>query len=298
MARLVLAISRHQASHDPLGQEENVQGPRPRMKIVASLLSATLALAPLAAPLTATAQDAVPTFNQAMALLKDGKKAEALQAFEAIVASHPPEPSPALYEAAAIALDSNKWQEAKPYAQQLVKLNPGSMLAWELMVQVDQASGATEDEKLATDSLYSAWRSALDPSVKARLSFTRDRIFGPKRTLIVNQTLEPIGEDILRYVFQPIDSVGHPSHYLILHSDSQTNEQWRDAGTITDSQAVYHLDEIKRQPDGTEAAVPYKFFIGEPDYETVRKVVVDILNGQAKPQIGDPDPYWTTDDTP
>jgi tetratricopeptide (TPR) repeat protein len=249
------------------------------------------------APMAASAAD-VPTFDQALALMNSGKKAEALQAFEAIAESHPADPSQAAFAAASLALDLGKWQEAKPYAQQVVKLRPGNMQAWELMVQVDQAAGATEDEKLATDALYSAWRSALDPAIHNRLSFTRDRIFGPKRTLVVDQMLEPAGENIVRFIFQPTSEVGSPSHYLILHSDDQTNQQWRDTGTITYAQVVYHLDDVKRQPDGTEVAVPYKFYIGNPSYAEVRQLVVEILNGQAKPQIGDPDPYWTTNTEP
>jgi tetratricopeptide (TPR) repeat protein len=266
----------------------------PSLKVAAGVLAAALALTPL----SVIAEDALPAFDQAMALLKDGKKTEALQAFEAIIAAHPPQPAPALYEAATIALGLNQWREAKPYAQELVKRIPGSMQAWELMVQGDQASGDGDDQKLAMDSLYSAWRGAPDPSIKARVSFIRDRIFGSHHTLIVSQTLEPVGEDVLRYVFQPVESAGHPSHYLVLHSDDQTNQQWRDNGTITFSQAVYHLDGVRRLPDGTEASAPYKFFIDEPNYETVRALVIDILNGQAKPQIGDPDPFWTTADTP
>ena len=263
------------------------------MKIAATLLGLSLSLPPLAA----IADDA-PTLAQAMALQKAGKQAEALQAYETIVASHPADPSDALYGAASTALNLNEWQEAKPYARQLVQLRPGNMMAWELMVQVDQAAGASDDQTLAMDSLYSAWRSALDPATQQRLSFTRDRIFGPKRTLVVSQTLEPAGENITLWVFQPTTTAGQPTHYLFVHSDDQTNQQWRDTGTITYSQVVYHLDDVTRHQDGTETFVPYKFFIEKPDYETVRKVVVDILNGQAKPQIGEPDPYWTTDTTP
>lgn len=264
------------------------------MKLTTPLLTAALLLTPLAA----TADDAVPTMDQATALMRAGKQPEALHAFEAILAAHPADPTQALFAAASLALNLNNWREAKPYAQQMVKLYPGSMEAWELMVQVDEASGAEDDEKLAMDSMYSAWRSALDPAIHQRVSFTRDRIFGPKRAVVATQTLEPGGEDILLWVFQPLTSVGHPSHYLIVHSDGETNQQWRDAGTITYSQAVYHLDDVIRQPDGSQVMVPYKFFIGAPDYETVRKVVVDILNGQAQPQVGAADPYWTTGTTP
>ncbi len=36
----------------------------------------------------------------------------------------------------------------------------------------------------------------------------RDRIFGPKHTLIAHETLERVGDDIVRFVFEPADERG------------------------------------------------------------------------------------------
>jgi tetratricopeptide (TPR) repeat protein len=230
-----------------------------------------------------------------MALLQAGKRADALQAFERIIASHPQDPAIPLFEASTIALDLNKWQEAKPYVHRLVRLRPGSMQVWELLVQVDQAEGNKTDQQDAIDRMYSAWRSALDPATQQRVAFTRDRIFGPKHTVLVEQTLDPGGDESVRWVFPPTDQLEHPAHYLIVRSDEETNEQWREAGTVSYGTVVYHLDAVHILPNGQARSVPYEFYLNEPDYDRVRKTVAAILSGEAKPLSGEADPFWTSD---
>jgi tetratricopeptide (TPR) repeat protein len=262
------------------------------MKALLPVLAA-LAIAASSPAATAFAADEVPTLDAATSLLNSGHREEALQAFERIAASHPPDPTDALFGASSVALDLDRWREAKPYVRQLVKLRPASMQAWELQVQVDQAGNDKSGLKEAMGRLDSAWRSALDPAIRSRVSFVRDRIFGPKLTLLASQTLDPGGDEIIRWVFQPAATGARPSHYLILHSDGETNERWRDSGAVQFGTNVFHLDAVSQLRNGRAAVVPYKFYVEEPDYDEVRKLVASILTGEAKPLSGDPDPFWT-----
>jgi tetratricopeptide (TPR) repeat protein len=240
-------------------------------------------------PDDASSQDA------AMALLQAGKRADALAAFERIIARHPQDPTVPLFEASTIALELNKWQEAKPYVLRLVKLRPGSMQAWELLVQVNQAEGDKTGQQDAMDRMYSAWRDALAPATRQRVAFTRDRIFGPKHTVVVQQTLDPGGDYIVRWFLPPVDQPENPTHYLIVRSDEATNERWRETGTASYGTVVYHLDAVHVLPDGQVRSVPYEFYMNEPDYVRVRTKVAAILSGEAKPLSGEADPFWTTD---
>ena len=153
------------------------------------LLIPTLILSTAAAP----APGPVPSQEQAMALLKAGKRQEALQMLNATIAAHPADLAPALYSAAALYLEDGNWQAAKPLAEQLTRLRPSSFDSWQLAIQAEQAAGDTDARDAAINALYAAWHSALDPNIQSRVSFVRDRIFGPKRTLIAGQTLEPGG---------------------------------------------------------------------------------------------------------
>jgi hypothetical protein len=230
--------------------------------------------------------------DQAMALLRDGKRQDALHAFDTIIASQPPDPSPALFVASVIDLEDGNWRLAKPYVEQLVKLRPSSFPAWELMVQVDQAAGDLLDRDAAIQSLYTSWRNALDPQIQARVSFARDRIVGTKHTVVAQETLDPGGDDILRFVFQPRDEEGQARHLIVVRSDSQTNERWREDDTVPYGTVVYHLDTVEQLANGRTAVRPYEYYLDTPDYERVRAKVVEILAGTAQPLTGQADPFW------
>lgn len=241
---------------------------------------------------TLLAADPPVTQEQAMALLHDGKRQEALHAFDAIIASKPPDPSQALFFASLIDLEDGNWQAAKPYVRQLVKLRPASFPAWELMIQVDQASGDLEDRGAAIRSLYESWRSALDPQIRSKIAFARDRIVGAKHTLVAQETLDPGGDDIVRFVFQPQDEEGAVRHLIVVRSDNETNERWREDGTVPYGTIVYHLDTVEQLANGRSAVRPYEYYLEPPDYDRVRAKVVAILAGTAQPLSGQADPFW------
>jgi tetratricopeptide (TPR) repeat protein len=241
------------------------------------------------------AADPAADQDQAMALLRDGKRQEALRAFDAIIASQPPDPSQALFVASLIDLEDGHWQAAKPYVQQLVKLRPSSFQAWELMIQVDQAAGDLEDRDASIQSLYESWRGALDPQIRSRVSFARDRIAGTRHTLVAQETLDPGGDDILRFLFQPQEEEEKTRHLIVVRSDDETNQRWRENGTVPYGTVVYHLDTVERLADGRSAVRPYEYYLDAPDYDRVRAKVVEILAGTAQPLTGQADPFWTAD---
>lgn len=231
--------------------------------------------------------------DRAAALLQAGHRQEALHAFQAIIAAKPSDPSEALFQAATISYEDGNWRTAKPLAQQLVKLRPGSFVSWELMIQVYQAAGEQEDRDLAIQSLYDAWHSAPDAETRARITFRRDRIAGPKHTVIAQEALDPGGDDIVRYVFDPVDNAGPAAHLIVLRSDNDTNARWRDNGTVAPDTNVYHLDTIEQLADGKTSDRSYAFYTEQPDYDLIRNKVVQILHGEIKPLNGDADPFWT-----
>jgi hypothetical protein len=189
-------------------------------------------------------------------------------------------------------LEDGQWRDARPLIQQLMKLRPGSFAGWELMIQADQAAGNRGDRDADIQSLYTAWKSALDPAIRAQMAFARDRIFGPKHTLIARETLEPIGDDILRFLFEPADEPGQQRHLIVVRSDRETNDRWREGGTIASSAVVYHLDTLEQLPNGRLQARPYEFYLQPLDYDHVRAKVVGILDGTAQPLTGSADPFW------
>lgn len=233
------------------------------------------------------------TQADAMALLSEGKRQEALRAFDSILAANPTDPSVALFVASLLSLEDGDWRIARPRVRQLVRLRPASLQAWELLIQMDQAAGDLPERDAAVRSLYTAWRSALDPAARARVSFTRDRIFGARHTLLAQETLDPGGDDIVRFVFLPTDDAMNPVHLIMVRADNETNMRWRDNGTVPSGTIVYHLDSVERLADGRQAVRPYEYYLEPPDYDRVRAKVAEILSGAALPLAGEADRYWT-----
>lgn len=228
-----------------------------------------------------------------MALLQAGKRQEALQAADAIIAAHPADPASALYLSALINLEDGNWQAALPNAEALVKLRPGALLAREVMVQAYAAAGDTDQRDDAINALFRVWRSSTDPATRERQVFTRDRIAGPNFRLIALQTLQTGGEDFVRYIFRPATAEAQPSHLIILRTDSGTTQRWRDDGTVPYDAMVFHLDTIEQLPGGEQNIRVYEFFTREPSYDQVKAKVAAILDGTAQPLSGKADPFWT-----
>jgi tetratricopeptide (TPR) repeat protein len=245
-------------------------------------------LLPALLPVTAALADT----PDPLALLQAGKRQDALAAAESVIATNPDDPTKALYLSALINLEDGNWQAALPRAEALLKLRPGTFLALEIAVQAYAAAGDTAKRDAAIGSLFRVWRASADPSVHARRVFARDRIIGPKRKLVVLQTLQTGGGDIVRYIFQDAGSAAQQDRAIMLRADSETTQRWRDDGTVPDDATVFHLDSAENPPGGDQTIRTYAFYIGEPDYDRVRAKVVEILAGKALPLTGAPDPYW------
>lgn len=241
--------------------------------------------------LLAAAATAAPGVDEAISLFDHGKVAEAKAAFDTILTTNPSEPR-ALYYAARINAAVGKPQIAIQQILLLLKIAPSWLPALELQVQVYQALGETDRRDAAIDRLRAERGSSLNPG-RFALAFIRDRFTVGGRTYLVSERFDPSGETIIRYIVAD-ESVGAEArHMIMLLSDPETNDRWREVAKVSSSALVYHLDTVDPGPDGDQVRRPYVNYVGAPDYDTVRALVMDILSGRAKPMSGEPDPYWT-----
>jgi tetratricopeptide (TPR) repeat protein len=249
-----------------------------------------------AAPPDGKGTAATLTVEQAIALYESGKIAEAKQAFDTILVGDPNEPR-SLYYSASINSTSGHPQIAIQQVLLLLKSHPDSLAALELEVQVYQALGVPGRRDAAIERLRIERDSMIHPNPRYAVAFTRDRFMVGGRTFITSERFDPGGETIVRYTFVEEATAAHPRHVIVLLSDPETNERWRDAANLTVDDVVYHLDTIAAATNGNEVHAIYNNYVGEPNYDTVRAAVTDILTGKAKPISGDADPYWVASGT-
>ncbi len=166
---------------------------------------------------------------------------------------------------------------------------PGIRIAdLELLAIVTQAQGdrARRDEVL--DRLRFEIGPLPRPRIPGKSDIERDRIAVPGGEIRVLEYFQRNGLDFIRYLFSPGDPWANPHLGLLLRTDLLTTQNWQGTALLADDKPLFHLDLVERGDDGTLTTSVYKYFVGEPDYDTVRAKVMDILRGDAKPETGPP----------
>jgi hypothetical protein len=96
------------------------------------------------------------------------------------------------------------------------------------------------------------------------------------------------GTDFVRYQFGYGDPHQSPEKGLLLRTDAATTEIWADTALLPQDKQLFHLDLIDPTPEGGTKVAVYEYYVGEPDYDTVRVKVMQILRGEAQPMSGEP----------
>jgi tetratricopeptide (TPR) repeat protein len=251
-------------------------------------LIAMVALLMLPAPFArAQANNDTAEIDRALDLYKHGDRAGALALTEKVLA-HSPDNENALYRSALYNFEMNNVEAARGRLERLVKLSGGYFLAWQLMVQVTQAQNDLPRRDDAVDRLKSAIRSAIDPDIRLKTDFIRDRIPIGGEALMGVEYFERGGTDFTRYQFVLGDPLLHPDKGLLLRTDAATTENWADTALMPPDKLLFHLDLVDPKPEGGERVAIYAYFVDEPNYDAVRAKVMEILHGQLRPLSGEP----------
>jgi len=174
----------------------------------------------------------------------------------------------------------------------VVRLAGSNAVAWETMVQITQAQGDLKRRDEALERFRAAIASAIDPDVRLRNSVVRDMIRVGNRVVWAVDYFDRTGTDFTRYQFTMGDASRDPESGLVLRTDPESTENWSQTALLPADKPLFHLDAAVRGPGGAIVYSNYQFFVGEPDYDTVRAKVLQILRGDAPPLSGEPGPLF------
>jgi tetratricopeptide (TPR) repeat protein len=225
--------------------------------------------------------------DRAAAMYNKGDAAGALAVVESVLA-HAPENENALYRSALFNFQLNNVEAARGRLERLAKISGNYFAAWELMVQVTQAQGDLARRDDAIERMKIAIRTALDPAIRHKADFIRDRIRIGDKTLSAADYFERGGSDFTRYQFSFGDPRMAPDTGLLLRTDALTTENWADTALMPQDKQLFHLDMVDTKPGGDERTAVYEYYVGEPSYDAVRAKVMRILRGEAMPLAGEP----------
>jgi hypothetical protein len=79
-----------------------------------------------------------------------------------------------------------------------------------------------------------------------------------------------------------------PDHGLLLRTDAETTLDWAATALMPPDKQLFHLDLVDPGTDGEDKVAIYQYYVGLPDYDTVRAKVMQILRGEVKPLSGQP----------
>jgi tetratricopeptide (TPR) repeat protein len=248
-----------------------------------------LRLVLLTVPLCAAASAAPPddpaassAIDKAIQLYDNGEPGQALRALELVLGEHP-DNLRALYSDGAIQAELGHADLARKRFEHLVELNPGAFHAWEHLVQLYQDAGALQERDNAISYIHRIYLSTRNPAIANLSYFVRENLVNKGRVYVVRDVLDPGNGTILRYVIVPIAELSHPRHIIVLRSDEDLNQLWREQGKLTGVARLYTLDRLNLENKDDPRRETYAFYMDEPSYDAIRPTVIAILDGTAKP---------------
>jgi tetratricopeptide (TPR) repeat protein len=262
-----------------------------RLMFVVRLILAAAVLLSVSFPAAAQSANDAANLEGAMAIFNNGDAPAALARVEDVL-TRSPQNQIALFESASINFQLGNADAARGRLERLVKLAGNFAAAWELMAQVTQAQGDLARRDDAVARLKIAVTSALDPSIRRKGDYIRDRIpIGDKALYAADYWLRA-GSDFTRYQFALNDPRMDPDHGLVLRTDAATTENWSATALLAQEKQLFHLDLVDRDPPRPDKVAVYEYYVGEPDYDTVRAEVLKILRGEVLPLSGEPGSLW------
>ena len=241
----------------------------------------------LAVPSLAAEPTQMAAAYAASAMFDAGDTAGARTAIEAMLKATPDNPH-ALYQAARFDFMLGNLDVARGRCERLVKLMGNFASAWDLLTQIAQAQGDLARRNEAVDRAKSAIHTAIDPDIRRKGFIVRDRLPVRGNSIWAIDYFESAGNEFTRYQFHFGDFDKSVGTDLLLRTDIVTSQRWADTALLAPDKPLFHLDMVDPAPGGGEKSAVYAYYVGEPDYDTVRTQAIAALRGEAQPLSGQP----------
>lgn len=221
---------------------------------------------------------AIKAFETANAFMEENKHAEALKFYKEGLAILP-EDTAMLYNGGIAAYSIKNFETALDLWKKLKTVDPADGQARSKLVQVYQALNKLPERDKERDEIFALWKSKKSKEFSERDFFCREQFEVNGYKLFVFEHFELKGERALRYVFM-ISKPGAEDFKISLGSYDMTNNFWREMTKPTpkEGERLFHLDGYFKNGHAT-----YGMFHPAPTYDETRKMVIDILEGKAKP---------------
>ena len=167
-----------------------------------------------------------------------------------------------------------KHEESLSNFLRVVNLDPTDWEARTKVIQEYQALGKISERDAHREALLALREKGNIESLNERVMYVRDQFSVGINKVITLEYFDLKGDRAVRYSFMVLDTFGKKTMFKIsLGSYQRMTEFFQAKGDLRENERVFHLDGYF--PGGEHRT--YGFFKGEPEYDVVRKLVIEIL---------------------
>ena len=241
------------------------------------LLLACMATSPGSAQTTGAppAAPATPGVDRGLAALHSGDPAQALAIFQQIMAADPNNAVAALYAATAALVQYNG-PLAVQYAEKARQLDPQSWKIHTTLVAAYAAAGMTQqrdDERAVLEKLHAIGA----PDAREARGFLLEMFKAGSAQVSAIQYFEPVGKfhTYYRFLVRVGERQGSRNSEIDVQSNDFDEKSWEQTHAAQAAQGERHF-----QLTDANGTADYRTFSGKPDYDSIRAMVVSILQTQ------------------
>ena len=215
-------------------------------------------------------------YKLAMSYIASNQQTKAVPLLEQVTQAAPDDIN-AFYNLGQTCQNLGQTEKALNAFEQVVKLEPRDWQALAKTVQLNQALGRTEQRDKQREAIFKLRKTGVIKSLNEEPLYCRDQFSAGGEKVMAFEYFELKGEMAVRYSFNILDETGQNQKFRIsLGSYDMTNAISREQGELAEGERLFHLDGY--YPGGMHRTFGF-FDDGEPDYDTVKKMVIEILEG-------------------
>lgn len=217
--------------------------------------------------------NAQASYKLALNLMDDGQSEKAFPLLAAAAKARPNDAN-TLYNFGQLCQTLGKTQKSLAAFERVVKIDPTEWRAIEKLVQLNQALGDLKERDAARQMVFDLRTTGKVEALNEEPLYIRDQFKVEDQRVMTCEYFEMKGDRAIRYSFVVTDKTG--KYRITLGSYDPTNDYAERQGKNKPGERTFHLDGY--YADGAHRT--FSFFRGEPDYDTVKELVVEILKGE------------------
>jgi hypothetical protein len=145
-------------------------------------------------------------------------------------------------------------------------------------VQAYQALGDLNARDRERAELVALWQARTNAELNQQQMFCREQVRVGGKKLMAMEYFKPSGPTLVVYTFLVFAAYNKPEFKVSLGSYDVTNQIALELGQRPKDKRLYHLDLYRQRMHETHG-----FFLGQPGYDEIRPLVLDVIAGKHKP---------------